>query len=107
VGCREARALGSPVSQGHLSVCQICNIELRGIPGRLYLCWCLWTSGRCMREWVFLSFALLPAEEGIAPNMLTTYLFKAHAGEVDSFFLVTFPLHSAVAGRVVAVHDGG
>lgn len=56
---------------------------------------------------MLLSFALLPAEEGIAPNVLTMYLFQAHAGEMDFFFLFSVPrLHSAVADRLVAVRDG-
>lgn len=50
---------------------------------------------------MLLPFALLPAEEGIAPNVLTMYLFEAHAGEIDSFFLVFLPLYSAVAGRLL------
>lgn len=48
---------------------------------------------------------LLPAEEGVAANVLTLYLIRLMLAKLILFFLVIFPLHAAVAGRVGAVCD--
>lgn len=82
--------IGQPCFPGLFVSLQICNIKLHGIPGKLHQGWCLQTSGRCTLEWMLV---LLPAEEGIAPSRLIMYLFKAHAGEIDSFLLLS-PLPS-------------